>query len=207
MSIASGISRLGFYLSAVLVSTLGLIFAASASQMAVSGQTSQPIGHYDYCKRYSTDCKPINDRGPAKMNASLWKLINQVNDHANRTVTPASDLEIYGQEEYWEYPRGGAGDCEDYALEKRRLLMLRGISPSNLLITVVRKQDGEGHALLTVRTDKGDYLLDNLEEKVSLWDTSNYHFLKRQASNHAGRWVTIRGGQPVYAVSAVPAKR
>ena len=62
----------------------------------------------------------------------------------------------------------GAGDCEDYVLEKRRELMHKGLSASDLLITVVRKPDGEGHAMLTVRTDKGDFVLDNLTDAVAV---------------------------------------
>ena len=74
-----------------------------------------------------------------------------------------------------------------------RKLAERGLSLSNLLITVVRKPDGEGHAVLTVRTDKGDLILDNLNDSVKTWNKTPYRFLKRQASDHTGRWVTIRG--------------
>ena len=73
--------------------------------------------------------------------------------------------------------------------------MRKGMSLSNLLITVVRKPDGEGHAVLTVRTDKGDFVLDNLTDAVRQWDATGYRFLKRQATDHTGRWVTIREGQ------------
>ena len=45
-----------------------------------------------------------------------------------------------------------AGDCEDFVLLKRKKLIAGGFSPSDLLITVVRKPDGEGHAVLTLRT-------------------------------------------------------
>ncbi len=82
-------------------------------------------------------------------------------------------------------------------LEKRRELGRMGVSLANLLITVVRKPDGEGHAVLTVRTDKGDYVLDNLNDKVEAWDQTGYRFLKRQAIDNTGRWVSIRGGQQV----------
>ena len=77
-----------------------------------------------------------------------------------------SDYDIYGKDEVWAYPDKGVGDCEDYVLEKRRELNRLGMSLADLLITVVRKPDGEGHAVLTVRTDKGDYVLDNLTDKV-----------------------------------------
>ena len=59
----------------------------------------------------------------------------------------------------------------------------------------MRKPDGEGHAVLTVRTDKGDFILDNLTDAVRQWDETGYRFLKRQASDHTGHWVTIREGQ------------
>ncbi len=80
-------------------------------------------------------------------------------------------------------------------LEKRRDLMREGVALSNLLITVVRKPDGEGHAVLTVRTSKGDFVLDNLTDSVRQWDMTGYRYLKRQASDHTGHWVTIREGQ------------
>lgn len=111
----------------------------------------------------------------------------------NTAVKPVSDLELYGVEEYWTYPVD-AGDCEDYVLKKRRILMREGVSPSNLLITVLRRPNGEGHAVLTVRTDVGDLILDNLNDKVTNWDETEYNFLKRQSTTHTGRWVTIREG-------------
>jgi predicted transglutaminase-like cysteine proteinase len=111
----------------------------------------------------------------------------------NKAVKPKSDLELYGQDEYWTYPVD-AGDCEDYALAKRRALMGDGVSASNLLLTVLRQPNGEGHAVLTVRTNIGDVILDNLTDSVLNWDEAEYTYLKRQATNHTGRWVSIREG-------------
>jgi predicted transglutaminase-like cysteine proteinase len=128
------------------------------------------------------------------MSGALWSAIVNVNAAVNDTVKPLNDLEIYGKDEVWAYPDRGVGDCEDYVLEKRRKLRKLGLSLSNLLVTVVRKPDGEGHAVLTVRTDKGDFVLDNLSGSVRDWSQTGYRYLKRQASNHTGRWVTIREG-------------
>ena len=80
-------------------------------------------------------------------------------------------------------------------LEKRRLLIADGLPVNDLLITVVRKPDGEGHAVLTVRTDDGDYILDNLSDAVRAWDQTGYRYLKRQATTNTGRWVSIRDGE------------
>jgi len=181
----------------------GLLLGASAATPALAGApmvtgglTSQPIGHYEFCKRIPAECsvRP-RDAGPERVTGALWKMIVDVNLYVNAAVKPMSDLDNYGQEEYWAYPDNGFGDCEDYVLEKRRELMQKGISLANLLITVVRKPDGEGHAVLTLRTDKGDFVLDNLTDAVRQWDETGYRFLKRQASDHTGHWVTIREGQ------------
>lgn len=164
--------------------------------MTTGGLTSQPIGHYEFCKANPDECsiRPV-DNGPERMTGTIWKLIMAVNLQVNHDIKPMSDLENYGKEEVWAYPDNGAGDCEDYVLEKRRELMRDGISLSNLLITVVRKPDGEGHAVLTIRTDKGDFVLDNLNDAVRQWDETGYRFLKRQATDHTGHWVIIREGQ------------
>ena len=117
-------------------------------------------------------------------------MIESTNIQVNQAIRPETDLKIFGKDEVWAYPKG-EGDCEDYVLLKRKILMNRGISPANLLITVVRKPDGEGHAVLTLRTKKGDYILDNLEDEMVPWEATEYRFLKRQSSEHTGHWVTI----------------
>ncbi len=172
--------------------------AAAASFMVTGGLTSQPIGHYDFCKARPQECnvRPRN-LAPAVMTGKLWRMLSDVTAAVNAAVKPMSDMEIYGKEEVWAYPDKGVGDCEDYVLEKRRRLSRLGVSLADLLITVVRKPDGEGHAVLTVRTDQGDYVLDNLSDKVRLWDQTGYRYLKRQAVDNTGRWVSIRDGQQV----------
>ena len=172
--------------------------ASAAGAMATGGLTSQPIGHYEFCKANPGECsiRP-GDLSPARMTTALWRQLGSVNAAVNAAVKPMSDLEIYGKDEVWAYPDKGVGDCEDYVLEKRRRLNRLGLSLADLLITVVRKPDGEGHAVLTVRTDKGDYILDNLTDKVRAWDQTGYRYLKRQAIDNTGRWVSIRDGQQV----------
>ncbi|MFD9901893.1 transglutaminase-like cysteine peptidase [Mesorhizobium sp. NPDC059025] len=172
--------------------------ASAAGAMATGGPTTQPIGHYEFCKTRPAECsvRP-KDLAPARLTSALWGKLTRVTASVNAAVKPLSDLEIYGKDEVWAYPDKGVGDCEDYVLEKRRRLARQGISLANLLVTVVRKPDGEGHAVLTVRTDKGDFVLDNLTDKVKPWDQSGYRFLKRQAIDNTGRWVSIREGQQV----------
>jgi predicted transglutaminase-like cysteine proteinase len=178
---------------AVAFAVFGPGAAQASAHMSTGGVTSQPIGHYEFCQANPAECsiRP-RDRGPARVTEEIWSRILDVNVAVNRDVKPMSDLEIYGRDEVWAYPDNGVGDCEDYVLEKRRRLADDGLALSNLLITVVRKPDGEGHAVLTVRTDRGDFILDNLTDAVKPWTMTGYRYLKRQASFHTGRWVTIR---------------
>lgn len=164
---------------------------ASSEFMTVSGETSQPIGHYEFCERMPKECRIRNSVvQPVKLTQPVWDTILDVNQSVNTRIEPATDMELYGKEEYWTYPVN-AGDCEDYVLEKQRELHNKGLPLASLLITVVRKPDGEGHAVLTVRTDRGDFILDNLRNEVFNWKDTEYTYLKRQSTQSPGKWVSI----------------
>ncbi|MGB3876263.1 transglutaminase-like cysteine peptidase [Shinella zoogloeoides] len=186
---------------ALLVSSSSAFTApASALSMKTGGVTSQPIGHYEFCQTHKSECGPGARTAPAKVTEFGWSVIREINVRVNRDITPMTDKELYGKDEVWAYP-DNAGDCEDFVLLKRRMLMQKGFAAGDLLITVVRKPDGEGHAVLTLRTAQGDYILDNLNNEVKLWTKTPYRYLKRQASFHAGRWVSIENGDAVMVSS------
>lgn len=182
----------------------GLMTAASAMaetkgspSMVTGGITSQPIGHYEFCQKYSDECNiRSKTTPPPRVTDYGWSVVREINTSVNTTIVAMTDQEIYGKDEVWEYPTT-AGDCEDFVLLKRKKLIERGFSVADLLITVVRKPDGEGHAVLTLRTTDGDYILDNLTDDVKLWTDTNYTYLKRQASFNTGRWVSIEDGRDV----------
>ncbi|MCP8896624.1 transglutaminase-like cysteine peptidase [Shinella daejeonensis] len=175
--------------------------AASAQSMRVGAITSQPIGHYEFCETHADECRAgVRNNTPARVTAYGWSVIREVNAEVNGTITPMTDRDLYGQDEFWSYPEE-AGDCEDFVLLKRKMLIEKGFSVGDLLITVVRKPDGEGHAVLTVRTTEGDFILDNLDDAVKPWTATPYRYLKRQASFHAGRWVSIENGDAMMVSS------
>jgi predicted transglutaminase-like cysteine proteinase len=177
------------------LTTLGSQTAiASPSNMLTDGTTNPPIGHYEFCQSNPAECGDDGgDSGPAPLTKAGWKTILNVNYTVNSSIQPATDMQIYGVEERWAYPKT-IGDCEDYALLKRKMLIRSGFSPSDLLMTVVLQPNGEGHAVLTVRTDRGDFILDNMRNKVLLWSDTEYTFLKRQSSDNAARWVKLEDG-------------
>ena len=119
-----------------------------------------------------------------------WSDLVKVNDWVNETIKPLTDLEHWGVVERWNYPDDGYGDCEDYVLLKRRMLMQAGWPREALLITVVRDKKGDGHAVLTVKTDRGEFVLDNQDERNPALDQDRLPL--RQApvavrSEHLGR--------------------
>ena len=153
--------------------------------------TSVPIGHARFCESHADECT-INARviEAEPLTEAKWKQLLTVNSDFNASIMPATDADLYKIEEFWTYPNG-YGDCEDYALAKRRQLMNLGWSPSTLMLTVVRQQNGEGHAVLMVRTDRGDLVLDNQEGLIKLWKDTPYRYLKRQSQFNAAMWVDI----------------
>ncbi len=129
------------------------------------------------------------------LTAERWNELVAVNNLVNTRIKPATDMDVYGRPEYWEYPVD-RGDCEDYVLLKRRILQGKGWPAGSLLITVVRQRNGDGHAVLTVLTDRGDLVLDNLEPHILVWSETGYQYLKRQSAFDAGAWVAIEDGHP-----------
>jgi predicted transglutaminase-like cysteine proteinase len=162
------------------------------TDILISETTRPPPGWIEFCERQPGDC----DGGVTlPRNFALtpegWRELVRVNKRVNETIKPLSDLEHWGVVERWSYPDDGYGDCEDYVLLKRRMLIQAGWPRETLLVTVVRDKKGEGHAVLTVTTDKGDYVLDNQNEDILPWWKTGYRFVKRQSQSHPNAWVLL----------------
>lgn len=184
------LAGLAFVLAAPVRAAVGAPF------MTTTGPTNPPIGHYEFCKRYPGECDQTSQTGaPMPLTPERWKTMLRVNYSVNSTVEPMTDADEYGVQEFWAYPKS-EGDCEDYVLAKRRMLMDDGFPASDVLITVVLQPNGDGHAVLTVHTDRGDFILDNMRNKVELWSETEYSYVKRQSSLNSGRWDKISDDRP-----------
>lgn len=164
-----------------------------ARNMATFGTTTIPIGYYEYCKRYQERCERSSDSAFVELTEDRWRALVSINNGVNAAVAPQTDREIFGVEERWEYP-DTVGDCEDYALLKRKRLNELGFPLGALLMTVGKDSRGGGHAVLTVVTDLGDFVLDNIEQKVLLWQDAEIYFLKRQSEANPNTWVSLVAG-------------
>jgi predicted transglutaminase-like cysteine proteinase len=163
--------------------------------MRVFSVTQPPYGFVQLCERQPEECR----QGPQeeqRFSASPERLaeLDSLNRAVNQEIEPVTDIEPYGQADYWTLPTT-KGDCEDYALLKRKRLMARGWPASALLITVVRDERGEGHAVLTARTLQGDFILDNKLDEVKIWHRTRYQFVMRQSYLNARIWMSLDPGE------------
>jgi len=194
-----------------------IIEAASPVHAVPRGRASRPIftaavekakppnGWAEFCARYRSDCdvKPSTPRNIV-LDSATWDKLVSVNKWANQHIAPMTDRRHWGRVNKWYYAEDGRGDCKDYVLVKRKKLMAAGLPREALLITIVWSRRTRGHAVLIARTDKGDYVLDNLSSKVVLWSNTGYDFVKRQSQSDSNAWVYIDGDprkQPVIARS------
>jgi predicted transglutaminase-like cysteine proteinase len=123
--------------------------------------------------------------------------LTEVNRAVNATIVDRPDLVGYGVADYWTLPletRAIIGDCEDFVLEKRRLLAERGFPPEVLSIALVQTPWGGLHAVLLVSTDKGEYALDSLSPWVTKWRGLGYRWLIRQSPSDPRQWVHVAPG-------------
>jgi predicted transglutaminase-like cysteine proteinase len=130
--------------AAALAAVLGLAPALAAGErplfISVGITARAPIGWIEFCAEHARECdtKPVEARDVV-LTAKAWKDLVRINKWVNDTVKPITDLEHWGVVERWSYPDDGYGDCEDYVLLKRRMLMQSGWPRQALLITVVRQ--------------------------------------------------------------------
>jgi predicted transglutaminase-like cysteine proteinase len=180
------------------------VLAGSASRaVPVAEVTQPPPGWADFCAREPTECSgPATTARDIALSWEAWMDLVRVNNWVNETIKPLTDIEHWGVVERWSYPDDGYGDCADYVLLKRRLLMQLGWPREALLVTVVRNQKNQGHAVLTVTAGTGDYVLDNQNEDILLWSETGYRFIKRQSQASPNVWVSLGGHQRTIATAA-----
>jgi predicted transglutaminase-like cysteine proteinase len=177
----------------------------AARFMRVFGPTDPPFAFWRFCQEFPADCQKSLTVG-ARVLAPAPRLaeLDAVNRQVNGVIEPVTDLELYGVSDYWTLPQNGKGDCEDYALLKRHLLIEAGWPASALLMTVVRDEKFEGHAVLTARTAQGDYILDNKTDELKLWSQTPYRFVMRQSYLDPRVWVALdpaQSGPPLAVVA------
>jgi predicted transglutaminase-like cysteine proteinase len=175
--------------------------------VSIGATTRAPIGWVEFCNDNPKEC-PQTSTEPRDivLTTKVWKDLVRINRWVNDNIQPETDMDHWGVLERWSYPDDGKGDCEDYVLLKRRMLIKAGWPREALLVTVVRDKKGDGHAVLTVATDRGDFILDNQEPEILLWSDTGYRFVKRQSQSNSNVWVALGTPRPGFATAAAPTR-
>lgn len=165
------------------------------NRMIEGKRTLAPFAHLVFCQQFQSECRKGTSTGVAQMNKARWRELREVNDRFNRSIEPVEDLAQYGKRDVWKIGVK-RGDCEDYAMSKRQQLIAKGWSPSNLLLSVVLDTNGGVHAVTIVRTNEGDFILDNLTSKIRKWNRTGYTYIKRQSVENPRIWMNVANGLP-----------
>ncbi len=196
---------LGTFVKAALI-TLSLLVSGTAVQaqtLAALPVSSSPIssmgvakplqGWSKFCETYRAECA-VNaaEADVVDLTPQTWKTIVSVNQRVNSGIKAVTDADHFGVVDTWGFPDDGQGDCEDFQLLKRRLLVESGLPRRAMRMTVVIDELGEGHAVLMVRTSRGDFVLDNKISSVLPWHRTGYVYIKRESQDTVG-WVSLGG--------------
>jgi predicted transglutaminase-like cysteine proteinase len=152
-------------------------------------------GQVELCKRLPDTCfRQTKEYVPLRVDAAFMKKLTAENIHINKTIVPADDKAQYGQDDYWNLPDDGKGDCEDFVLAKMKLfhekfgIPLNNMSMVYVEITPDNKKDVGNHAILALRTSDGDYLFNNLTEDVVFPYETPYKFVAATSFEDFTRW-------------------
>lgn len=186
--------KVALAVAAVVAAMLGGVTPVRAQppgqSMPMGPAANPPVGYGAFCRSFPAECVARGSHAPVPLDAARWSELMQVNAAVNAAVQPVTDLAHYRAEEVWTLP-ADRGDCEDYVLLKRRLLIQRGWPSGALLVTVAFDEFGDGHAVLVARTSRGELVLDNKVEAILPWQRTPYRYVKRQSVADPQRWVWI----------------
>jgi predicted transglutaminase-like cysteine proteinase len=165
----------------------GLSRGHTPSIESYTSPTRAPLQYQMFCLQNSKHCRSSGRKVVAYSNGLVRKL-QRVNSKVNRSIRPQrdkGDIWVVGAKR---------GDCEDYVLTKRRDLIRAGVPAGALRVAVVRTRGGVGHAVLVVKTNKGDLVLDNRRKRIVHSHKSGYSFIK-MSTNRPLSWVRINNAK------------
>jgi predicted transglutaminase-like cysteine proteinase len=195
LTCAGGASALPVAMSKSAIPTSRAFLAEGEAELA-------PLAHVKFCIANAEECAggSVATRG-AVLDGADVPLLDRVNREVNRRIRPRAKLASIGQ---WAI-NPSSGDCNDYAVTKRHMLVALGLPASALRLAVVRTSWGEGHLVLVARMQDGDYVLDNLSNRLVRWSETGHSFLKIQSASDARNWTGVEPAGSFASIVAVAA--
>ena len=158
---------------------IGLVYVHASSNT-----TLPPFSFVKYCVENPRYC----EKSAVEQTTDDYALLNKINILVNHTMESVD--EPNGQD-VW-HSNGKSGDCEDFALTKRKMLIDLGIPQSALRIATAYTNEGLGHAVLVVKTKKGNLVLDNLTDDIKIWNKTALHWIKIQSETDPRIWYFLK---------------
>ena len=172
----------------------GSILPGASQPVAQVGIAKPIMGWVRFCERNPAECAvDASEPGIVQLGAKEWQTLVRINQQVNAAIKPKTDMDHWGIEDIWDFAEDGYGDCEDYQLVKRKRLVEAGFPRRALRMTVVIDEEGAGHAVMMVRTNRGDFILDNKRNAVLPWHRTGYTYIKREGDQSMA-WASL-GGQ------------
>lgn len=151
-----------------------------------------PMAYVRFCIDYANECEskkaPVAAEAVALTAERKAELV-EINTRVNRSIRPQPNLGGIATEKWVIDPE--AGDCNDYAVTKRHLLMARGWPSDALLLAEVVLRSGEHHLVVVVRTKDGDFVLDSLDPNIRHWSQAPYSWVRMQTPENPNFWAKI----------------
>jgi predicted transglutaminase-like cysteine proteinase len=179
---------------AALAAPLPASAAAIDSFLTPQQPIAAPNGFVAMCSAQPDSCTDVRVEVTAA--PKRWEtLLRRINRRVNRHVRQVSDETRFAQHDLWQASgigRGAEGDCEDIALEKRKLLVDAGVPADRLFLALAYGRGGVGlHLVLIARTDRGDVVLDSRSSTITPWSNAPYTWIAMQSANRPGAWFSV----------------
>jgi predicted transglutaminase-like cysteine proteinase len=171
----------------------GSILPGVSHPVAKVGTAKPILGWIRFCQQDPAECMvDLSEPATIELAAKDWQTLNRINQQVNAAIKAKTDKDHWGVEDIWDFAEDGYGDCEDYQLVKRKRLVEAGFPRRALRMTVVIDEEGAGHAVMMVRTTRGDFILDNKHNAILPWHRTNYVYIKREG-DEGSAWASLGG--------------
>jgi predicted transglutaminase-like cysteine proteinase len=188
---------------------VALVGSGASAALALPALTSMREGEFTlapfsfakFCVDYPGECPAAVGAARIELTRGRMAELSRINRSVNAAIEPMPDTSAF---RYWRL-NVASGDCNSFAVQKRHDLIQHGWPAAALALTVAKTISGEGHLVVTVRTDQGDLVLDNLRSTVVSWQKTGYHWIMRQSERDPQYWVELHGGQvgQIYATRSL----
>jgi predicted transglutaminase-like cysteine proteinase len=163
------------------------------SFMATETPMLAPMGYIVFCTRNRARCLPSDGPSSVRLTAAGFEELVGVNRSVNHSIKPRRDVGVGFDADHWDIAPD-FGDCKDYALTKLHMLIERGWPARTLRLALAQTPTGEGHAVLVVRTTRGDIVLDNRSNAVVDWRSTDLFWIGLQSDSNPKYWNRVSPG-------------